>query len=601
MFTQQQISLITQRVRSVTGIDLPWRVAVSSRKNGLRVVFDRASAAIEADGVNSLARGFFLLSRAVKENRETGDIFQRRHFSSCGVMVDASRNAVPRPETVKRLIDQLACLGMNMLMLYTEDTYEVPGYPAMGYLRGGYTQAELREIDDYAAGLGVELVPCIQTLAHLSQFLQWDAAAELRDTADVLLIDSPETYAFIEAQIAAASGCVRSRRIHIGMDEAFGVGLGRFYERFGPQDRFEMLSRHLKRVSDICQARGLRPIMWSDMFFRLGSKTNAYYDRDAVIPQSVIDSMPPVSLCYWDYYHTDPEIYDDMLTRHERLGGETVFAGGIWTWSGFLPQVKRTEASMSVGLRACAAHGVDTVFATMWGDDGAETNISLGASLLPIFSEACWQGADYPAREATLAGECLTGIPRKVLDAWGDFYPDARDTRPGKQLIWGDLMYPLIRPAEGDSFESIIARSRSAIETMRPWRETPECRYASLLFEICAEKADIAAQLRDRYLNGDSIWLTRLVEERIPALLVVYEQLQNAHRLLLERDNRRFGWEVLCLRYGAVMNRLRDTQYELRRYLGGEIPCVEELEAEPKPFKRHDHVFTRLVTPSVIY
>ena len=41
--------------------------------------------------------------------------------------------------------------------------------------------------------MGVDLVPCIQTLAHMAQFLQWQEAAHLKDLPDVLLIDEPET------------------------------------------------------------------------------------------------------------------------------------------------------------------------------------------------------------------------------------------------------------------------------------------------------------------------------------------------------------------------------------------------------------------------
>ncbi|MDO4741652.1 MAG: family 20 glycosylhydrolase, partial [Eubacteriales bacterium] len=85
---------------------------------------------------------------------------------------DVSRGAVMKPQAVRRYIDQLACLGMNLLMLYTEDTYEVPEYPYFGHLRGRYSRSDLREIDAYAASMGVELVPCIQTLGHLLQFLQ---------------------------------------------------------------------------------------------------------------------------------------------------------------------------------------------------------------------------------------------------------------------------------------------------------------------------------------------------------------------------------------------------------------------------------------------
>ena len=86
-------------------------------------------------------------------------------------------------------------MGLNMCMLYTEDTYEVPGEPFFGYLRGRYSQAEMKELDRYAASLGIEMFPCIQTLAHLEQILQWPAYAQYKDTNSVLLADEDATYA----------------------------------------------------------------------------------------------------------------------------------------------------------------------------------------------------------------------------------------------------------------------------------------------------------------------------------------------------------------------------------------------------------------------
>ena len=42
-------------------------------------------------------------------------------------MLDVSRNGVYLPDTLKQFILNSALMGVNMLMLYTEDTYEVPG------------------------------------------------------------------------------------------------------------------------------------------------------------------------------------------------------------------------------------------------------------------------------------------------------------------------------------------------------------------------------------------------------------------------------------------------------------------------------------------
>ena len=84
------------------------------------------------------------------------------------------------------------------MQLYTEDTYEMEGETFFGYLRGGYTHQELKNIDDYADALGIELVACIQTLGHLGQMLQWPKYHIYRDTNEVLLANWDETYKLIE-------------------------------------------------------------------------------------------------------------------------------------------------------------------------------------------------------------------------------------------------------------------------------------------------------------------------------------------------------------------------------------------------------------------
>lgn len=92
-----------------------------------------------------------------------------KNFDSFGVMIDCSRNAVPNVAGLKRFFDILSQMGYNLAMLYTEDTYEVENEPYFGYKRGRYSASELRELDDYAASVGIELGPRgIQTLAHLN-------------------------------------------------------------------------------------------------------------------------------------------------------------------------------------------------------------------------------------------------------------------------------------------------------------------------------------------------------------------------------------------------------------------------------------------------
>ena len=83
---------------------------------------------------------------------------KNNHLNHFGVMLDCSRNAVMKPESVKKYIDILSDLGYNCLMLYTEDTYEIEGESYFGHKRGRYSQAELIEINNYAKLKGIELI-----------------------------------------------------------------------------------------------------------------------------------------------------------------------------------------------------------------------------------------------------------------------------------------------------------------------------------------------------------------------------------------------------------------------------------------------------------
>ena len=125
-----------------------------------------------------------------------------------------------------------------------------------GYQRGKYSMEELRRLDDYADLLGIELMPCIQTLGHLGQVLHWPAMRKYADNGEVLLADSEETYALLRRMIAAAAAPYRSKRIHIGMDEAHGVGLGAHLRKFGYESPHAIIHRHLLRVKELTDELG---------------------------------------------------------------------------------------------------------------------------------------------------------------------------------------------------------------------------------------------------------------------------------------------------------------------------------------------------------
>lgn len=574
---------LRRRMFALAGCDWAGKVCFKEGEE-LSLLMDGERLTVEAPDISAAARGLFLAAYALRDGKDIPELHQRRHIASCGMMLDMSRGGVMTVEAVKGMIDAHAALGLNLMMLYTEDTYTVPEAPYLGYLRGRYTEKELREMDDYAAESGVELVPCVQTLAHLEQFLQWDVNRDIKDNDCVLMIDEPKTYAWIRVALTALRRCFRTNRIHIGMDEAHGVGLGEYYQKHGAVNRFELLNRHLNRVVDICKELGLKPIMWSDMFYRLGSKNNDYYDTNAVVPESAIAQIPDVALCYWDYYHTDEQFYAGMLEGHRKMGKEVVFAGGIWTWSGILPHVRKTNATMYPALRACLKAGIGTVLATLWGDDGCETDYRLALNQLPIYSEHVWLGENCTRAEVERMGERLTGLSEACFNAMGAFYADDEDRRPGKGLFYCDPLYPL---TEGLwDLTGYREGLEEGIKTLERHLDDSRCEYAWLAMRIALEKLNWVNELRPAYLRGDKAVVLTMANEKLPAMRELYVKMMSVWREQWESGRKRNGWETICARLGAVIARLDDVQRILLRWADGTIECVEELDETPLPASR---------------
>ncbi|EIQ00529.1 N-acetyl-beta-hexosaminidase [Opitutaceae bacterium TAV1] len=533
-------------------------------------------------------RALGILMGRIESGQPQADTTESAAFDTLGVMLDVSRNGVLRVPVIERIIRHLALMGINQLMLYTEDTYEIPGEPLFGYFRGRYTQEDLRHIDDYAAALGIEVVPCIQTLGHLEQVLQWPPYRPLQDTGGVLLAGDAGSEALVEKMIAAASSPFRSRRIHIGMDEAHGIGSGQYRFRNGLQPPFEILATHLERTAAICRRLGLAPMIWSDMYFRLGSRTNGYYDRASVVPPEAAARVPAdVQLVYWDYYHTDPEFYDDWIARHRAMGKEPVFAGGVWTWNRPWAALPHSFATLRAGMQSARANGLREAFVTLWGDDGMECDVLSALPAIQFFAELGF--AATPARAEAQVSAHFLGSCAASSEAWmaasdldctpGSGDPGEVNANPAKWLLWHDPLLNFLDKHIPEAWPAHYAQlSQRCAE--RAGRSPGDARlgYVSRLAAVLSHKAALHLSLRRDYMAGDAAALRRAAVRTVPALRDEVRALWQAHHALWHELYKPFGWEVIERRYGGLLLRLETLQTRLDAWLAapGAHP-IEEL------------------------
>ncbi len=561
---------------------------------GLEVACEQGdSLAVDSDGVSvritwaepvQFYRALSLIPRPLSPCR----IRETPRFKTAGVMFDCSRNAVLKPDAVRFFLRKMALMGLNLAMLYTEDTYEVPERPFFGYKRGRYTYDELKSLDDYGHMLGIELCPCIQTLGHLKRALHWPAMDHLRDNAEVLLADLDETYEFIDQMVRAASAPFRSRRIHIGMDEAYGFGTGEHLIRFGYEDPRSIIGRHLRRVLDITDRYGLAPMMWSDMYFHLdgGGRQGGGYDiGDAPSAQAVAAVDKRVTLVYWDYYHDREEEYAQVLKKHASFGVPIAFAGGLWTWAGPAPAYPMAIETSAAGLAACIKAGVDTVIATAWGDNGAETDLLTALPGMQLYGEMTYTGVYDEASLGSRFRRCCGASAQAFFDLGLMNAAPGMASHPGspvnacKFMLYQD---PLVELFEADTAGLRLAEHYARLVTLfaRHARENPDYRllfdhYAAMAHALalkCAwhEGAAQAVRQGDRERAG-------ALAEGLPAAIQAVEALRLIWRQLWESTNKPNGFEVIDVRLGGVAARLSTAEEKMRAFAAGAVDDIPEL------------------------
>ena len=559
------------------------------RGEALEVQSDGKTVALTWSRPVELYRGLSLIPQPL----EPVNICQKATFREVGPMFDCSRNAVLTPETMRFFLRKMALMGLNLGMLYTEDTYEVPEQPFFGYKRGRYTVQELKALDDYAHTLGIELCPCIQTLGHLREVLRWPGFQKYKENDEVLLADSEETYVLLEQMIRAATAPYRSKKIHLGMDEAFGVGLGKHLQQFGYEDPHAIMGRHLKRVLDITEKLGLDAMMWSDMYFQL--EGNGYYDSGEPTKAAIDAVDPRATLVYWDYYHDDRAFYEDMLRKHKILSPKTAFAGGLWNWTGPAIDYPVAIANTVPALEAARTYRVQTVLATMWGDDGAESNLLSALLGLQLYGELTYAEHYEEAALHARFARCCGASAQAFLDiSLLNTVPGIVSTTQYPSNFLKIMLYqdPLVQLFEEDTKDLDMSRHYASLVGLyaRHAQENPD--YA-LLFDFFAALAQTLSmkcrwheQAAKAVRAGDRDTALALAQDIAPTVDAL-ETLRTTWRKLWESTNRPQGFEVLDGRMGAIRARLTTAGEKMSEYAQGLRQDIPELTEPTLPYRRN--------------
>ena len=485
-------------------------------------------------------------------------------FKRLGIMIDCARNGVPNVSALKRFVVNASFLGYSYVGLYLEDCLEVNNEPLFGYMRGRYTKSEIKEICEFSNMFGIEIIPYIQTLAHMENlFHHYSYVVDAKDVGNILKIGNERTYQIIENIISTLMEAYPFKRIHLGMDEAFLLSCG----SNGHDGLQEKLTNHVKRVCEICDKYHVMPSVWDDMIYQ----------------HNLQDLPSNLSFTCWNYSKKTKEDYQQYFDKVYFKNDTSSFTTSVHKFYGYAPLQEYSRTIYTPAIEAAEGYFSD-LFVSLWSDDGAECTFNAVWYCLIDIAYKC-RGNKFKDSDLNKTSKLITNykmdelfaldLPNKVFDG-----VMKTPINPSKYLLFEDPFYGNEEFSGHDIYLPYFKNAQKVLSHLGK-RKSPfayqfqlEAQLSQTLFDKCL----LQKKILNAYNNKNKEQLKSLIKD----IKVIQKDIKKLYQLVetfWNIDYKPFGFEVQTIRLMGVYHRLDYCAKQIEAYLKWQISKIEELEA----------------------
>jgi hypothetical protein len=297
---------------------------------------------------------------------EDSPAFERR-----GVMLDVSRDRVPRMDYLFALVERLAEWKLNELQLYFEHAFAYRGHERVWRGVDPFTHDEVRALDAHCKVNGIELVPNQQSLGHLHHWLKHPEYRHLAEVPEGILhpfLGAGETHAepfslcptdprsleFLAGLYDELLPCFSSRDFNVGLDETIDLGPGRSAAAIRESGAGRVYLDFLRSVHGLVSARGKRMQFWADILLH----------HPELVPEVPKDAVAML----WGYEHDHP--FEQETRTLAEAGLPFYVCPGTSSWQSIGGRLDNMVANVRSAAKWGAARGAKGLLVSDWGDRG---------------------------------------------------------------------------------------------------------------------------------------------------------------------------------------------------------------------------------------
>jgi len=269
-----------------------------------------------------------------------------------------------RYQTLFRLLDWAAFFKVNAIGFEMEDKYEYPRNPVIG-APGAYSKEEMQRLTAYALERHIQLVPVIQSPAHMAYVLKHEEFRHLRadpvSNYQACLCDEEAIELILEIYQDMIDATPGVQYFHVSTDEVYFAGMcGKCNKPFNDRNRSQAWVDFVNRVHPWLAERGRTMLAWVEWPLMA--------EDISQLPSYLIDGVMGGDL---DFLRKEREVGIRQLAYSSIQGMEDLFPN-------YFPTVYRDQQSngrlegISQTIRQGLANGADPIgsFGAAWDDAG---------------------------------------------------------------------------------------------------------------------------------------------------------------------------------------------------------------------------------------
>ena len=285
-----------------------------------------------------------------------------------GIILDISRDKVPKRSTLFSLIDLWSDLRINKLQLYTEHTFAYSQHEKVWGDSGAYSGEDIQKIDAYCAVRGIELVINQATFGHMERWLQHDSyqylAEQTTGFTDQRGDFRPFSFGlnplgdtsskFVKGLLDELTPHFSSKTININFDETMDLGVGVSKAACEQLGKGEVYVGYLNKLLNITEAKGLQTQIFSDMLFHY--------------PEILTKLPTHLTLLNWGYEADHP--FDKEHLQLQKTGLDFEVVVSTCCFASITGRWKNCQQQMLSGARSGLKFAATGYHISEWGDMG---------------------------------------------------------------------------------------------------------------------------------------------------------------------------------------------------------------------------------------